>query len=164
MTGKRFKNRLDKNNIKFNILNPVWDNEKEDALNVFEMIDLLNEQDDMLEVVREELSLADRDNTVLLKENEQLKQCYQDYIKLKRVTNDCKRKNEQLKQELKTKEVIIDKQYEELQRLKKENEQLQQQIKELKSSNEAIKWVRENTVWEQMPTNRRTYTKTSYER
>ena len=41
--NKRFENRLNKSNIKFNTLNPVWDNEKEDALNVFEMIDLLNE-------------------------------------------------------------------------------------------------------------------------
>jgi len=39
---KRFENRLDKSNVKFNTLNPVWDNEKEDALNVFEMIDELN--------------------------------------------------------------------------------------------------------------------------
>ena len=43
MTEKKFENRLDKNNIKFNTLNPVWDNREEDALNVFEMIDLLNE-------------------------------------------------------------------------------------------------------------------------
>ena len=31
---KRFENRLDKSNLKFNTLNPVWDNEKETALNV----------------------------------------------------------------------------------------------------------------------------------
>lgn len=43
MNGKRFENRLNKSNIKFNTLNPVWDNEKETALNVFEMIDKLNE-------------------------------------------------------------------------------------------------------------------------
>ena len=43
MTAKRFENRLNKDNVKFNTLNPVWDNEKQDALNVFEMIDLLNE-------------------------------------------------------------------------------------------------------------------------
>ena len=46
LTAKRFENRLNKDNVKFNILNPVWDNEKEDALNVFEMIDLLNELHD----------------------------------------------------------------------------------------------------------------------
>ena len=39
---KRFINRLDLLNPKFNTLNPVWDNEKGDALNVFEMIDELN--------------------------------------------------------------------------------------------------------------------------
>lgn len=43
MTEKRFENRLNKNNLKFLYQNPVWDNEKEDALNVFEMIDLLND-------------------------------------------------------------------------------------------------------------------------
>lgn len=43
MNGKRFKNRLNKSDIKFNTLNPVWDNEKETALNVFEMINKLNE-------------------------------------------------------------------------------------------------------------------------
>ena len=43
MTVKRFENRLNKDNIKFNTLNPVWDNEKQDAFNVFEMIDMLNE-------------------------------------------------------------------------------------------------------------------------
>lgn len=43
MNRKRFENRLNKSNIKFNTLNPVWDTEKETALNVFEMIDKLNE-------------------------------------------------------------------------------------------------------------------------
>jgi len=46
MTAKRFENRLNKDNIKFNTLNPVWDNEKETGLNVFEMIDLMNELHD----------------------------------------------------------------------------------------------------------------------
>lgn len=41
----RFENRLNTNLKKWHILNPVWDNEKEDALNVFKMIDLLNEFD-----------------------------------------------------------------------------------------------------------------------
>lgn len=40
----RYTNRIDKNNIKFNTLNPVWDNTKEDALNVFEMIEIMNNQ------------------------------------------------------------------------------------------------------------------------
>lgn len=43
MIQKRFENRLSKNNLKFLYQNPVWDNEKKDAINVFEMIDLLNE-------------------------------------------------------------------------------------------------------------------------
>lgn len=43
MTNKRFENRLDKTNIKFKTLNPVWDNKKGVALNVFEMIEEMNE-------------------------------------------------------------------------------------------------------------------------
>ena len=46
MTEKRFENRLDKSNVKFNTLNPTWDNEKETGLNVFEMIDELNKLSD----------------------------------------------------------------------------------------------------------------------
>ncbi|MBQ6220148.1 MAG: hypothetical protein IJH63_10420 [Methanobrevibacter sp.] len=38
----RFENRLNKENIKFNVQNPVWDNQECDAVNVFEMIRLLN--------------------------------------------------------------------------------------------------------------------------
>ena len=34
MTKKRFENRLNKYIKKFNVLNPVWDNEKEDGLYV----------------------------------------------------------------------------------------------------------------------------------
>ena len=49
MTEKRFENRLNKNNVKFNTLNPVWDNEKEDALNVFEMMELLNTQHERIQ-------------------------------------------------------------------------------------------------------------------
>ena len=44
--NKRFENRLNTSNIKFNTQNPVWDNEKGDALNVFEMINLMNELND----------------------------------------------------------------------------------------------------------------------
>lgn len=44
----RFENRLNTDKVYFNTLNPVWDNEKEDALNVFEMITLLNKQEQLL--------------------------------------------------------------------------------------------------------------------
>ena len=74
MTVKRFENRLNKDNVKFNTLNPVWDNEKEDALNVFEMIDLLNELNDECEF----LKLYHKS----LKENEQLKQQLRNSIEL----------------------------------------------------------------------------------
>lgn len=53
MTEKRFENRLDKSNVKFNTLNPVWDNEKETGLNVFEMIDELNKLSDENEGLKE---------------------------------------------------------------------------------------------------------------
>ena len=40
--NKRFENRLNRDKKYFNVLNPVWDYEKEDGLNVFEMIEELN--------------------------------------------------------------------------------------------------------------------------
>lgn len=43
MTEKRFERRLNNEIKKFHALNPVWDNKLETALNVFEMIDKLNE-------------------------------------------------------------------------------------------------------------------------
>lgn len=50
MTEKkpRFENRLNKDKKYFNALNPVWDNEEMDALNVFEMIELMNKQEQLL--------------------------------------------------------------------------------------------------------------------
>lgn len=62
--NKRFENRLNKDIKKFHALNPVWDNEKQDALNVFEMIDLLNE--------------GNNENEQLKKENKELKQQVED--------------------------------------------------------------------------------------
>ena len=80
MTEKkqRFENRLDKNNIKFNTLNPVWDNWQETALNVFEMIDVMNEQSDEL-VEYCNFSLHD----LLDKKNKEIKQ-------LKKALDDLK--------------------------------------------------------------------------
>ena len=78
---ERFENRLNKDNIKFNTLNPVWDNEKETGLNVFEMIDLLNYLND---------------------ENEQLKQInrnlhdFRNFITEQNVLNEKQRKELQL--------------------------------------------------------------------
>ena len=77
MTEKRFENRLDKSNVKFNTLNPVWDNEKETGLNVFEMIDELNNLSEEKEKLQFELKECS-DNKLfsrrgLEKENEQLK-------------------------------------------------------------------------------------------
>ena len=62
MTEKWFENRLNKDNIKFNTQNPVWDTKKEDALNVFEMIDLLNEQDEIIDNLQEQVHLLLHEN------------------------------------------------------------------------------------------------------
>lgn len=57
MTEKRFENRLNQSKIKFNTLNPVWDNEKKDALNIFEIIDLLNQLYDENEQLKQLMAL-----------------------------------------------------------------------------------------------------------
>ena len=49
-------------------------------------------------------------------------------------------------------------------KLREENEQLKQQLKEILSRKDGLEWLRNNTVWEQMPTDIRTFTKTSYEK
>ena len=74
MIEKRFENRLNKSNIKFNTLNPVWDNEKEDALNVFEMIDELNYLNDCCDNLIEDNTEYVAEINQMHKENEQLKQ------------------------------------------------------------------------------------------
>lgn len=66
MTENRYENRLNKNNIKFNTLNPVWDNKTENALNVFEMIERLNEQ----ELIIKELTQKKNDLKDLLVNSE----------------------------------------------------------------------------------------------
>ena len=45
----------------------------------------------------------------------------------------------------------------ELNKLNEENEQLKQLI-----NDKEVEWLRNNTVWEQMPTNKRTVTKTTF--
>ena len=73
MTAKRFENRLNKNNIKFNTQNPVWDNEKQDAFNVFEMIDMLNHlHEENQDLHKKEVELG-QNYLKLLEENEQLR-------------------------------------------------------------------------------------------
>ena len=74
MIENRFENRLNKSDIKFNTLNPVWDNEKETALNVFEMIDLLNELNDKNKFLSEFRGFITMEHQKLKEENEQLKQ------------------------------------------------------------------------------------------
>ena len=71
---KRFENRLDKSNVKFNTLNPVWDTEKEDALNVFEMIGELNYLNDCCDNLIDDNTEYVAEINQMHKENEQLKQ------------------------------------------------------------------------------------------
>ena len=71
---KRFENRLDKSNVKFNTLNPVWDKEKEDALNVFEMIDELNYLNDCCDNLIDDNTEYVAEINQMHKENEQLKE------------------------------------------------------------------------------------------
>ena len=73
MNEKRFENRLNKSNVKFNTLNPVWDNEKEDALNVFEMIDELNYLNDCCNNLIDDNTEYVAEINQIHKENEQLK-------------------------------------------------------------------------------------------
>lgn len=79
---KRFENRLDKSNLKFNTLNPVWDNEKEDALNVFEMIDELNYLNNCCDNLIEDNTEYVAEMNQMHKENEQLKQSNNGAIEL----------------------------------------------------------------------------------
>lgn len=50
--------------------------------------------------------------------------------------------------------------------LKQENEQLKQQLSyyEKLITDKEVEWLRNNTVWEQMPSCKRTVTKTTFER
>lgn len=82
MIKKRFENRLNKSNVKFNTLNPVWDTEKEDALNVFEMIDELNYLNDCCDNLIDDNTEYVAEINQMHKENEQLKQINQKIYEL----------------------------------------------------------------------------------
>lgn len=56
MIASRFENRLNTDNRKYHVLNPVWDNLEEDAYNIFEMIELLNDYDHRLEYFKEKFN------------------------------------------------------------------------------------------------------------
>jgi chromosome segregation ATPase len=152
---KRFENRLDKSNVKFNTLNPVWDNEKEDAFNVFEMIDLLNDYEVKYQELEQkhqynEEFIADVmvDYKRLEKENEQLKLQYSELeitlMNNQLAYNDLKEENEYYK----SKSASLEESYIKLQ---KENEQLKSENNMLKVTigrNEAyIKRLTETSEW-----------------
>ena len=56
MIASRFENRLNTDNRKYHVLNPVWDNLEKDAYNIFEMIELLNDYDHRLEYFKEKFN------------------------------------------------------------------------------------------------------------
>ena len=56
MIDSRFENRLNTDNRKYHVLNPVWDNLEADAYNIFEMIELLNDYDHRLEYFKEKFN------------------------------------------------------------------------------------------------------------
>lgn len=56
LNKKRFENNLNKNNQNFQDINAVKDNEQEKYLNVFEMIDLLNELHEEKEQLKRQIN------------------------------------------------------------------------------------------------------------
>ena len=64
----------------------------------------------------------------------------------------------------KDKVITVDETVELLNMLHEENEEFKQQLKQILSRKDGLEWLRNNTVWEQMPTDIRTFTKTSYEK
>ena len=94
---KRFENRLDKSNVKFNTLNPVWDTEKEDALNVFEMIDELNYLNDCCNNLIDDNTEYVAEINQMHKENEQLKK---DATTLIYANQDYRQQNQNLQKQL----------------------------------------------------------------
>lgn len=56
LNKKRFENNLNKNNQNFQDINAVQDNEQEKYLNVFEMIDLLNELHEEKEQLKRQIN------------------------------------------------------------------------------------------------------------
>ena len=96
--------------------------------------------------LEEGLFKADRERAKLEKENEQLKQREKTLEGMIRTFDEgCK-------------EI-----YDDNSRLEKENEQFKQQINyyEKLITDKEVEWLRDNTVWEQMPSSKRTVTKTS---
>lgn len=85
--------------------------------------------------------------------------------------NEVTKENKQLKMGIKSLKLLVqnwealdeekdkqlDKQNQKLKKLVKENAQLKQLI-----NDKEVEWLRNNTVWEQMPTNKRTVTKTTF--
>ena len=101
MIIKRFENRLNKNNLKFLYQNPVWDNEKKDALNVFEMIDLLNELETKCHTLKKENEQLKKRNDNQYNQLDQLWQLIQekDWETLIEMDNKMKEDEERLKKE-----------------------------------------------------------------
>lgn len=85
-------------------------------------------------------------------ENEQLKERIDEYTDLCADISEIREENDELKHQVNYLRDRLD----DYLRFEQENWKLKQKIIEL----DEIKWLRENTVWEQMPTNRKTTMKT----
>lgn len=97
---------------------------------------------------------------------------YEDIENICNILNELNDENEGLKQDYNSlrrtayhiDEIAhADREYAE--RLYKRNQQLEQENKQLKQQrliDKEIEWLRNNTVWEQMPSSKRTFTKTQY--
>lgn len=97
---------------------------------------------------------------------------YEDIENICNILNELNDENEELKQDYNSlrrtayhidKIAHVDREYAE--RLYKRNQQLEQENKQLKQQqliDKEVEWLRNNTVWEQMPSSKRTFSKTRY--
>lgn len=162
MTKKRFEFR----EVNYSAIFPrVYDTEKQQYANLFECVHWLNELNEENEQLKNRLKQTIHeinDYTCIIKQ-------LQDKIDVKEaLLKQYEDENEQLKSEYK----VLHSQYQDLKKfvennfdehltqkelnnqiikLFNENEQLKQQIKDLQVKNDSIEWLRNNTVWEQIP-------------
>ena len=154
MTEKQFENRPNKSNVleRENLdLSEELDYYKTKCASLETgLFQADKENEDMRRLInnislqRDEFHRGARENAnrvgKLKKENEELKLLIQNWEALD------EEKDEQLNKQNQT-----------LKKLVKENERLKQII-----NDKEVEWLRDNTVWEQMPTSKRTVTKTTF--
>ena len=131
--------------VNFNVLDEVFD----DVDYYYEKCIRLNKENEQL---KHRLAISEKANfvTALAKENEQLKK---ENNELKLLVQNWESLDDE-------KDSQLDKQNNALKKLKKENQLLKERLAEQND----IEWLRNNTVWEVMPSNRRTFISTIYHR